>query len=138
MTAPLTAFAPGQRWAYRTRPDEEISTVLLLRGGGDTWHITVDGLHLRNPYTAGGVQTDLPHSPISEGALRASVTDLLEESAALPDDQSGYETWREAHERGEAGVFTLEVAEIVAALEQAVNTPRPSEGNPLFQKNKLR
>ncbi|OLV18014.1 hypothetical protein [Deinococcus marmoris] len=138
MTAPETPFAPGQRWAYRTRPGKAASTLLILRGGGDTWHITVDGLHLKNPYTAGGVQTDLPHSPISAGALRASVSALLEEGATLPEDQSGYEQWRGAHERGEAGVFTLEVAQIVTALEEAVNTPRPSEGNPLFQKNKLK
>lgn len=138
MTLPETPFAPGQRWAYRTRPGEEGSTVLILRGGEDTWHITVDGLHLKNPYTAGGVQTDLPHSPISAGALRTSVTELLEAGATLPGDQSGYGQWRAARERGEAGIFTLEVAQIVAALEEAVNTPRPSEGNPLFQKNRLK
>lgn len=134
----MTAFAPGQRWVYRTRPGEETSTVLILRGGGDTWHVQVDGLQLRNPYTAGGVQTDLPHSPISAGALRASVIRLIEEGVTLPADQSGYETWHEAHERGEAGVFTLEVAGIVGALEEAVNAPRTPEGNSLFQKTKLK
>lgn len=137
MPPPELPLAPGQRWAYRTRPGEEGSTVLILRGGGDTWHVAVDGLQLNNPYTTGGVQTALPHSPISAQALRASVTELLEEDATLPDDQGGYETWREAHERGEAGVFTLQVAQIVAALEEAVNAPRAPEVNRLFQKNRL-
>ena len=44
---------------------------------------------------------------------------------ALPADDSGYQTWKEASERGEAGVFTVTIAELVEAMEQAINTPLP-------------
>lgn len=126
----MEPFAPGQRWAYRTRPGEEGSTLVVLRRellGGEqpALHIQLQGLRLKNPMTAGGVQTALGHLPMSEEAVRASVTELLE-TGVQADDGGGYAQWREAHERGEAGVFTLMVAEVVQALEEAVNAPPPN------------
>ncbi|GMA14889.1 hypothetical protein E5F05_12635 [Deinococcus metallilatus] len=124
-------FTPGQRWAYHTRPGEEDSTLLILRrealGDLPVLHIQLQGLRLRNPFTASGLQTDLGHMPISEEAVQQSVTDLLEQNATPSDDGGGYEEWRAAYERGEAGVFTLPVAQVVQALEDAVNAPTPAD-----------
>lgn len=135
----MTDFAPGQRWIYRTRPGEETSTVLILRC--EDWpsdtviHVYLDGLRLRNPHLPGGVQDTLSHTPVREDAVRASVTELIEERAALPHDGGGYETWRTAFERGEAGVFTLPLADIVEALEVAVNGPRTGDQPDVFRKS---
>lgn len=116
-------FAPGQRWSYATRPGEPRSTVLILARddspGGGIVHIRVEGLRLRTPH---GEQTELAHSPIAEASLRASVTALIETHVPLPGDLSGLRHWEAAFARGEAGAFTLSVAEIVGAVEQAVGS----------------
>lgn len=128
-------FAPGQRWTYATRPGEETSTVLILAHedspGGGIVHIRVDGLRLRTPQ---GEQSELAHSPIAEASLRGSVIDLIEEHVPLPGDLSGLRHWEAAFARGEAGFFTLSVAEIVAAVEEAVNSSE-RDGPPLFHKS---
>lgn len=38
-----------------------------------------------------------------------------------PAYQEGYATWRKAFEQGEAGIFTVPVAEIVEFVEKAIN-----------------
>ena len=125
----MEPFAPGQRWAYRTRPGEEDSTLVILRrellGERAALHVQLQGLRLQNPLLEGGVQTFLGHLPVSEEAVRASVTQLLE-IGVQADDEGGYALWRGAYEREEAGIFTLPVAEIVQALEEAVNAPPPN------------
>ncbi|GHF28719.1 hypothetical protein HNQ07_000955 [Deinococcus metalli] len=128
-------FAPGQRWTYATRPGEESSTILILAtepgDDGGIVHIRVEGLHLHTPH---GEQGELAHSPISDAALRHSVTALVEENAALPDDHAGLRHWADAYSRGEAGYFTLSVAEIVAAIEEVVGGAAGSDAPPLFRK----
>ncbi|WP_309573226.1 hypothetical protein [Deinococcus sp.] len=143
----MPEFAPGQRWTYHTRPGEETSTVLILasehspeNGGPDSpvVHIRLDGLRLHSPHLAGGVQEDLAHSPVSEAALKDSVMELIQEGVAVNEDLDGLEDWRDAYARGEAGVFTLPVKELVEAVEQAINaTPEPG-GHALFRKSNRR
>lgn len=120
----MTPFAPGQRWTYRTRPGEETSTALILKREdlphGPVLHIALGGLRLLNPLNETGLQTELGHLPITEVAAQACLTGLIEEHATLPTDLSGYQQWRTAFDAGEAGVFTLPLAEIVGALEEAV------------------
>ncbi|THF88729.1 hypothetical protein E7T09_06000 [Deinococcus sp. KSM4-11] len=138
----MPTFAPGQRWTYHTRPGEETSTVLILAmetGPDDVAvHIRLDGLRLRSPHLAGGLQEELAHSPVSESALQASVIDLIEDDVVLPVDQGGLERWRDAFTRGEAGVFTLPVAALVDAVEQAINTTPDAGGPALFHKSNLK
>ena len=112
--------------------------MLILRGEGDLWHIRVGGLQRKNPHVAGDVQTALPHSAISAEALRASATGLIEQGVTLPADQRGYEIWREAYERGEAGVYSLEVADSVSALDVLLSAPPTPEENPPSQNNTLK
>ncbi|MFW8625518.1 hypothetical protein [Deinococcus sp. ME38] len=132
-------FQASQRWTYRTRPGEDTSTVLILRrddeATGTVLHIALDGLRLGNPHLPGGVQTELGHAPIAADALRASVLDLIEVNAPLPADEGGYRQWREAADRGEAGVFTLTLAELLDLIGRAV-APAPVGG--LFGKSNRR
>ena len=120
-------FAVGQVWAYRTRPVDEGSRLHIVRIDGDAepgaiYHIQVDGLSLAHPFAADGVQHVLPHLPVAEATLRASVTKLLSTDAAhMPDISDAYAAWHEGFEAGEAGVFTVPVAEIVQNIEDAVN-----------------
>ena len=141
MTTPYgqADFQAGQRWTYRTRPGEDTSTVLILRRDdeptGTVLHIALDGLRLGNPHLPGGVQPQLAHAPVTAEALRASVLELIQTGALLPTDDSGYRQWREAADRGEAGVFTLPLAEILDLIGQVV-VPAPVDG--LFGKTNRR
>ena len=53
----------------------------------------------------------------------------------LPADEGGYRQWREAADRGEAGVFTLTLAELLDLIGRAV-APAPVGG--LFGKSNRR
>ena len=111
----------GQEWSYHTRPDEVSSTLVVLRIDADSSlgtivHIAVNRVRIRNPRAPGGYSTTLPHAPVSERALRASITGLVTESVPLPDFREGYDLWK----RGKGGVWTLSMAEIVAAVEEAL------------------
>jgi len=141
MTSPhvQVEFQAGQRWTYRTRPGEDTSTVLILRRdeepNGTALHVALDRLRLGNPHLPGGVQMELGHAPVTEDALRASVLELIQVTAPLPADEGGYRQWREAADRGEAGVFTLTLAEILDVIGQAVAPALPGE---LFGKTNRR
>ena len=118
----MSAYAAGQVWKYRTRPGEESSQLYISRVDhlpeGLAFHIYLDGLHLKNP---AGEQSSLPHAPVNEETLKASVTALVTERAQVPDVSKGYNIWREAYDRGEAGVFDIPVAEVVQFIEEVAN-----------------
>ena len=54
-------------------------------------------------------------------ALDRSAVKLLQEKAPLPDFQEGYSEWRSAFDAGQAGIFTVTVAEAVEFAETALN-----------------
>src|SRR3546814_17034999 len=95
--------------------------ICIDRGLGtqSIYHIYVDGLKLKNPLYEGGVQDHLPHAPVTRQALEASVTELLQEDAAMPDISEGYAAWLLAFEKGQAGVFTPPANQIVQLIDNA-------------------
>ena len=120
-------YAVGQVWSYQSR-DHELDSKLYISQVdeempiGPVYHIYLDGLSIQNPHTADGVQTTFPHAPVSAETLDASVTELLQtRETDLPDVSEGYQMWRDAFDKGEAGVFTISVREIVQFIEDAVN-----------------
>jgi len=117
-------FRPGQEWAYRTRPGEESSTLTVLRVErapklGVVVHVSVDGIRLGDPARP---PRHIGHLPMSEDALRRSVTRKLRDDAPLPGFEDGYAIWREAYDGGEGGAFSIPVAEVVATI--AATVPR--------------
>jgi hypothetical protein len=118
----MGAYAAGQVWRYHTRRGEESSQLYISRVDqlpeGAAFHIHLDGLHLKNRQ---GEQSSLPHAPVSEETLRASVTSLVAERAQVPDVSEGYNIWREAYDRGEAGVFNIPVARVIQFIEDIAN-----------------
>lgn len=122
--AVAASFEEGQIWRYQTRPGEEASRLFIARidrgiGTQTIYHIYLDGLKLKNPLYEGGVQDHLPHAPVTRQSLETSVTELLEENATMPDIAEGYAAWLLAFEKGQAGVFTLPVNQIVQHIEDA-------------------
>ena len=119
-------YSVGQVWSYRTRPDESESKLYIVRVTesdklGPIYNIFLDGLSLKNPHIEGD-QDVLPHAPVSAETLDASVTALVEtRHSDLPDISEGYQTWKEAFDAGNAGVFTIPVSNIVQYIEDIVN-----------------
>jgi hypothetical protein len=125
-------FKPGQIWSYQTRAGEEASKLYLARidrglGSRAIFHLYLDGLQLKNPKFPGGVQDRLVHLPISREALEASVTQLLQSDAAMPDISEGYALWLLSFEQGQAGVFTIPVSQAIQHIENAFNAPPPQQ-----------
>ena len=117
--APTPKYAVGQVWEYKTRPQDAGSLLKIQRieadGDRPVYHISIIGVHFSRPGFAG----TLPHLPVSDQTLDASVTRL---SPAAPDFPTtsvdeGIAEWRKA----EGGVFTIPVAEIIGILEQSVS-----------------
>jgi hypothetical protein len=120
------AFAPGQVWAYRTRPGEEGARVVVCRVEDDARlggivHIHVNGLRYKNRHAQSGFGEVIEHMPYSAESLRASVTMMDAAGTPLPDFEGGYRDWRAAFDAGRAGVWTAPLAEAVDALERAMN-----------------
>jgi len=124
LPAAAQEFREGQIWRYDTRPGEENSRLFIARidrglGNQSIYHIYLDGLRLKNPLFPGGVQDHLPHAAVARQALAASVTELLESNAKMPDISEGYAEWLLAFEKGQTGVFTIPAKEIVQVFEDA-------------------
>jgi hypothetical protein len=122
-----STFQPGQVWRYHARPGEEGSTLTVLKvethpKTGVIVHIAVSGVRVRTP--SGGPTTELGHLPLSEEALRRSVTTKVRDGAPTNRGTAGYQEWRRAFEAERGGVFTTTVAECVSFVEQAANQAR--------------
>ncbi len=119
-------FSVGQVWQYRTRAAEPTSTLLINKVEvepklGEVFHVSVRDVRVKNQHAPNGLSTELPHFPVSRATLQASVTRLVGTAPVNPEYREGYETWRRAFEEGNAGIFTIPVAEIVAHVESIIN-----------------
>lgn len=121
-------FTEGQVWSYKTRKGEETSRVMINKVEsnpklGKIFHISVSGVKVKNPRISGGISTNLSHFPVSEETLKKSLTKLNGKSQPDLDYYEGYKTWKSAFDKGNAGVFTIDVADIVGVVEEAINKP---------------
>ncbi|QZP07708.1 hypothetical protein [Caenibius sp. WL] len=122
--SPQSRYEEGQIWEYQTRPIDVGSRLriqkiehLSIAGRDETiYHLSVTGLHLPDAPDAGGI---LQHIPVSQATLDASVTRLASNKTEFPDASPGIAEWRRAH----GGVFTIPIAEIVAAVETTLSGP---------------
>lgn len=119
-------FKVGQIWKYNTRSGEEESRIYIVKtaeekGYGTIFHIHVDGLRIKNPRIESGVQNDISHAPVDIETLNASVKELESTQEEMPSIEEGYQIWKEAFDKNEAGIFTIPVSEIAKFLEGAIN-----------------
>lgn len=122
-----TKYSAGQEWNYKTRPTEENSTLTILKieeypKTGKVIHISISGLKMRNPNSPTGWAEKLTHIPISEEALDKSVTKVYKENSKMPDslEMDGYSFWKKEFDKGDAGIFTIPVSEIVSSMEKLI------------------
>jgi hypothetical protein len=114
------SFQVGQEWSYQARA-QDVATLLVgaLEDHpklGRIVHIAVDNVRVSNPHADGGYSTEIGHIPISEAALRDSVTDLLASGKQVDEVAEGIKMWTEAP----GGVFTISVSEAVQYIEDAL------------------
>jgi hypothetical protein len=117
-------YAPGQVWRYKTRDGDADSTLTVLKVEwyphiGNVVHVCVERVHLAN---APGPQehiSRIAHMPFGEGALDASVTEVIGMADPLPDFEEGYREWRHSFDAEEAGVFVVPVRQAAAFIDQA-------------------
>ncbi|MBY0582485.1 MAG: hypothetical protein K2P68_06135 [Sphingomonas sp.] len=113
--APPATYVAGQVWEYHTRPQDAGSLLKVQRvemmGDKKVYHISIVGVHFSTPGMAG----ILPHTPVSDETLDASVTQLSTAKRDFPTAalDEGIEQWRKA--RG--GVFTIPVSQIVGIID---------------------
>lgn len=120
-------FEAGQVWRVLGRPqDGDVhAAVLAVRDDqelGQICSIAMTGVHIRNGFMEGGVQTQLPHAPVTAAVLREAVTELVESDGPTAEDDGfaeAYQEWLVPFEAGEAGVFTIGLSEILDLIEQA-------------------
>ena len=120
-------YKVGQEWNYKTRKEEEGSTLKILKieeypKHGKIIHISIGGLKVGNPDVEKGFANEFTHIPISEIALDKSVTKLKNEKVKLPDSIDGYSYWKKEFDQGIAGIFSISVYEIVDLMEESIIT----------------
>lgn len=120
-------YTVGQIWNYKTRKGEENSTLKILKvekysETGKVIHISVSRLRMKDPASPEGFAQTLSHIPISEEALNKSVTKLQNETRKMPDsiEMDGYSYWKKEFDRGNAGIFSIPVSEIVSLMEESI------------------
>ena len=111
----------GQEWSFAGRPTDPSPTLVIDRieevpNVGEVVHVSVQGVHIRNPNVAGGISTELPHLPFSRTALENSLVKLLHDSVALPDYEAGYQAWKSA----KGGAFSISVREALDYVERTL------------------
>ncbi|MBX7223420.1 MAG: hypothetical protein K1Y36_26135 [Blastocatellia bacterium] len=116
------ALRAGQIWLYKTRTGEANSRLTILKTEthpklGSIIHISVKGLEMNNRRVAGGVSSAIGHIPCQEMALRESLVSMVGQADTAPD-LAGYDIWKEAFNQGRAGIWTIPVSDVIAAIEQ--------------------
>lgn len=125
-SATSSQFAVGQVWLYKARSTEQESRVVIgkierVGNQGTIVHVKLTNLRIVNPTKPDKFFRAVSHSPISESALSASVTELTDEAADLKGFLNGYDAWLSSYRAGKAGVFTVTLSEIVTIMEKGLN-----------------
>jgi len=123
-------FKEGQTWQYHTRVNEPDSRVIILKieqydNTGEVIHISVIGLSMKNEHDSSWLGEDISHMPFSKEALMKSVN-IFDKMVEVPDFSEGYAIWKDAFDKGKAGVFSVSVSEAVDFMEQTINVGNES------------
>ncbi|MEO0593607.1 MAG: hypothetical protein AAFZ38_08510 [Myxococcota bacterium] len=115
-------FKPGQVWRLNGEWDGLTPTATILRVEdsdklGRVVHLCVDGIELPGPNEQ--PMRSISHMPFSKAAALKSLT-VSSEMGSTSGELDGYETWREAFDKGEAGVFTATIKETVDAMAETI------------------
>jgi len=119
--APAHELAVGQVWDYHTRDVDKGSTLTIckledLPKVGAVVHVSLSGLHLKNPRAPGGYTGEVPHAPFTRAAIERSITTFHGEGSPPQGFEAGYRAWQEA----KGGVFSVPVADVAGLIEKSL------------------
>lgn len=117
-------YKPGQVWSYKTRPNEQKSTITILRVDETPQakrivHIRVEHVQLTN-CRGGNAPDTFEHMPFSKEALDQSVLKIVR-TGKVPDFENGYANWRAAWDAKKAGYYTISIAEALDVAQKNFN-----------------
>lgn len=124
----MTYYEVGDIWQYHNREGEDNSRVIINKIetiGNDipVYHISIINVRVANPQSTSGVVEKLSHAPVALETLQKSLTHKVATKQPVDGDYlEGYEQWQKAYFAGQAGIFTIMIAEKVNFIEQAINT----------------
>ncbi len=123
---PKEDYVAGQQWRYKTRAEDPASTLVINKVEshpklGSIFHISVLNVNVPNDRISSGVQTVLPHLPVSKKSLDDSVSELIGSVAIRRDYLEGYMVWKAEFDKGEAGIFTIPINEVVDVVAQSLS-----------------
>lgn len=129
MTAAPTTdqrYQAGQRWRCQGRHADEQPLLLINEisthpRGGLIYHISLQGLKIRNARTPGQLLTEMAYLPVAVQTLDHSHMTLLDTQPVNPAYREGRQQWQTAFDAGNAAVYGNTVAAIVQLIEKQLN-----------------
>jgi hypothetical protein len=117
------SLKPGQVWTYKSRPKDAGSTLTILRTEtepqfGPIVHVALQGVSLQGRHRS---LDQIEHVPFAKQPVRESLVRLEETLSEIPEFEVSYRMWRESVEKGDAGVFSVKVADAVQRMDDALN-----------------
>jgi hypothetical protein len=110
----------GQVWSYKNRDGENDSRLTILKienlNNIEIIHIRIDGLISNKNSSRTVPLTTIEHLPISLEMFKKSIIKLeMEVDASIND---GYLYWKEEFLQGKAGIWSIEVAEVIVLTDK--------------------
>jgi hypothetical protein len=115
-------IAQGQVWTYRSRLGESTSTLTVLQiekalNTTAIVHISIDNLKVRKSVESRSEFWSISHIPIDKDVLVPSLINLHSYREVDIESNEGYLLWKEEYDKGKAGVWSLDVREIIGMSE---------------------
>ena len=118
-------FAVGQECIYKgaIMPSSRVVIGRIdpgLAPGERIISVTITDVPLPDPQTRKLEPGDIAHVPIDAKAFESSIVRCSGSLPVPPGFDKGYRTWREAFDKRQAGVFTLQLGEIQHVIAETL------------------
>ncbi len=123
-------LAAGQTWTFAGAPNDRARVfigALEMYGDLEVAHVALIDLPPPPNFKTDRDAVTVSHMPFDRAAVEASVDAYVGENEAPAEFESGRAEWREAVEAGEAGVFTITLAQALEAFYAAVGDGAESD-----------
>lgn len=121
-----TQYQAGQRWRCQGRTADE-NPILLINEisthprGGLIFHISLQGINVRNPRTPGVALTEMAYLPVAVQTLEHSGLEFVDQHPVNPAYRQSRQQWQAAFDAGNAAVYGNTIAAITHLIEKQLN-----------------
>lgn len=103
-----TFIRAGQAWHYKNGFDEDSYILILKVDEFKNKRI----IHLTVISESNNIDVPL-HMPFASSVVQQMITSLKSENNRLPDFSKGYDIWKTAYDKGEAGVYNIPISDVL-------------------------